>query len=150
MNDYVAKFPTAFAGLLGLVAVALAVGSGYATAGMGQTIGLAIFFAIFAAAGFAASFATKAGKGTAILVMIVAALITGGVYYGIVSSTMAEATETLSAGVGAQGDEASEAGGIMGAFFGIVVAIVAMADALVAGIGGAIAGAKVKAQLLGR
>ena len=149
MNDYAAKFPATFVGLFAIVAVALAIGSGYATADMGQTVGLAIYFAIFAIAGFASSFATKAGKGMAILAMIAAALVTGACYYGIVSSTMAEATEALSTGVGAEGDQAAEAGGILGTFMGVVVAVVAMGDALVAGIGGAIAGAKAKERATG-
>jgi hypothetical protein len=113
--------------------------------------------ALFGAAGWAAVFLTKAGKGAGIGATVVAGLLMAIGSYMIVASVMGAATSELTTAVGSAGGADAEvtragaaaAGGVFGAFFGIIAALVNFGIVLVAGITGAIVGGNMKKAVLG-
>lgn len=118
-----------FVWLFALAAIALGIGGGYATAGLGIKVSSAVFLGTYALAGFMATYLTRAGTGLAVLAFVVASLATAGIYYALVS-----------------GMSSSSDGAQIGSFIGAFAAAVALVETLVAGIGGCVAGKRIRGQ----
>jgi hypothetical protein len=129
-------------------AVVAGIGLSFALSGLGQKVTAAVYFAVVAIGGFASTYLTRATVRGAVLSFVTAGLVAAVAYYLLVSHVVASATTTLgtAASGGAAASEAAKAGGTFGAVFGVVAAVVVLVESLVAGIGGAIAGNKVRAQ----
>lgn len=140
MNDKVNKLGAGYVWLFALGAVLLGAGSAYATAGLGAKVSSGIYFAIFLFSGFAATMLTKAKALVSVGAFLLASIASAGAYYWVTMQTMADAANTLGAG---------EAGGMLGAALGIFVAIATFGVSASGGVGGVIAGSRVKRQLLG-
>ncbi len=140
MNDKVGKLGGGYAWLFALGAIALGAGAAYVTAGMGSKVSSGIYFAVFLISGFAATALTKAHALMSVLAFVLASGISAAAYYWVAAQAMADATSALGA---------AEAGGTLGAAVGIFVAVITFIVSAVGGVGGTIAGARVRKQLVG-
>jgi hypothetical protein len=122
--------------LFGLGAILLALGGGYATANMGVKVSSAVFLGVFAVAGFLAAYLTAAGTGRTILAFLTASILTGGLYYVVISRAIAAAAGDSTSG--------ASAGSAFGAFFAAVVFL----ETVAAGIAGILVASKAKAAQL--
>jgi hypothetical protein len=139
--------------LFALVAVALGLGAAVAFQGLGPKVTSAVYAAIVGLCGFAATFSTKARTRGAVGAFLVAALIAAAAYYAVISYVFSAVTTGMTDAV-AVGDGAAQVhdagvkmGTFFGRFFGAFAAVVAFLETSIVGIGGAIAGARVKAQM---
>ena len=123
-------------------AILLGIAGGWLTANMGKGVSTAVYFGVFAAAGFLAVFLTRSKTGVGVLAFGIAALVSGGVYYVLVSTIFAQVTTTMGAAAGAGVQDAHMAGSAMGTTVGLFAAGLIFLDTLVAGIGGCLVGAK--------
>lgn len=138
-------WPIAFAtAILGVAAT-------YLTANLGTKVAAGACFAVFAIGGFLASFLTQAGKGKAIGAMVVASLITAVGYFVVIKMIVANAADASAAASTASATTKAVASGAMnavGSVMGVIISIAILADTMVAGIGGALVGAKSKRKAL--
>lgn len=120
----------------------------YAASGLGQKVAAAVYFAIVAAGGFASTYLTRARVRGAVLAFLTAGAVAGLAYFFVVHSAFATATTVVAdaASGGAATAEAARAGDSLGKVFGIFVAAIVFLESIVAGIGGAIAGSKLRDQ----
>ncbi len=152
MENFRNRFAPSATWLFALAAIVLGVGAAFATKNMPPKIAAGVYAAIVAAAGFGAGFVTRARLRSTVGVFFVAAVIVGVGYYFLVShifstavTTMTDTTVALGGNAAAKANGA-QAAGFMGKFFGIFAGIVGFLETLVIGIGGAVAGHKLKAQ----
>jgi hypothetical protein len=134
--------------LFALGAVALGLAASVATQGLGPKVTSAVYAAIVGLAGFGATFATRARMRGAVGAFLLAALIAACAYYAVVSYVFSTVTTAMTDAVsaGAANDAGQQAGTFFGRFFGAFAAVVAFLETSIVGIGGAIVGARVKAQ----
>jgi hypothetical protein len=127
---------------LGSIAAGIAVS--YALSGLGQKVTAAVYFGIVAIGGFLSTYLTRAKTGGAVLSFLAAGVVAAGGYYALVSHFIGGATTAMGdmASAGSAHVQAVEAGAKMGQTLGIFVAVIVFLETIVAGIGGAIAGAK--------
>jgi hypothetical protein len=125
-------------------AVAAGIATSYALAGLGQKVTAAIYFAIVALGGFLSTYLTRARIGGAILAFVAVAAVAAVSYFFLVDSLFRTATTVATDAVsgGTAHAEGLAAGAQMGKTFGIFVAVIVFLETVVAGIGGAVAGAK--------
>lgn len=140
-NDKLSKHTT---WLFAFGSVAAGIATSYALSGLGQKATAAIYFAIVAIGGFASTYLTKARVGGAVLAFAASALVAAGAYFllvdHIMSTVTTAATDIASGGTAhAQG---VEIGASFGRTMGMFVAAIVFLETIVAGIGGAFAGAK--------
>lgn len=123
-----------------------AIGASYAGAGLGQKASAAIYFAVVAIGGFASTYLTRARVRGAVLAFLATAAVAAVAYFFLVDHIFRTATTVIAdaASTGAQHAQNVEAGAKMGKVFGVFVAVIVFAETIVAGIGGAIAGSKVR------
>ena len=128
--------------------IAAGIGASYALSGMGQKVTAAVYFAIVAIGGFASTYLTRARVRGAVLSFVAAASVAAIAYFFLVNHIFASATTVMSDAVsgGAATAEGAKAGATLGKTMGIFVAAVVFLETIVAGIGGAIAGGKVRGQ----
>lgn len=139
MNDKIGKLGAGYAWLFALSAIAIGAGSAYVTAGLGAKVSSAVFFGVFVVFGFAATALTKAKALMAVAAFLLASLASAGAYYVVAAQAMAEATSALGA---------ADAGGALGAAIGAFVAVITFIVSAVGGVGGTLAGARVRKQAL--
>lgn len=127
---------------IGSIAAGIAVS--YALSGLGQKATAAIYFGIVAIGGFCSTYLTRAKTGGAILSFLAGGVVAAGSYYALVSHFVHAATTTMGdmASAGQAHAQAAQAGAQMGQTLGIFVAVIVFLETIVAGIGGAVAGAK--------
>jgi hypothetical protein len=134
--------------LFALGALVVGVAVAYALSGLGNKVVAGAYAAIVGAAGFASTYLTRARVRLAVLAFLGAAAIAAVAYFYLVSHVFRTATTVMTdvASGGQAHAEGVKVGGIFGNFFGVFAGIVAFIETAVAGIGGAIAGDKAKAQ----
>ena len=129
-------------------AVATGIAASYALNGLGTKVTAAVYFAIVAIGGFASTYLSRARVRGAVLSFFTAAAVAAVAYFFLVSSVFEQTTtvmtDTMSGGAATA--EGAKAGAAMGKTFGIFVAVIVFLETIVAGIGGAIAGGKVRGQ----
>ncbi len=124
--------------------IAAGIGASYALQGLGTKVTAAVYFAIVAIGGFGATYLTTARTRSAILAFLTGAAVAAVAYYFLVNSIFSTAT-TVATDVASGGQahaQGVEAGAKMGNIFGLFVAGMVFLETIVAGIGGAVAGAK--------
>ena len=128
--------------------VAAGIASSYAVAGLGQKVAAGIYFALVAIGGFASTYLTRARVRGAVLAFLTAATVAAIGYFFLVDHIFRTATTTLTDAVsgGAAHADGAKAGAVFGKTFGIFVAVIVFLETIVAGIGGAVAGGKVRGQ----
>ncbi|MGN6103963.1 MAG: hypothetical protein ACTHU0_02560 [Kofleriaceae bacterium] len=129
-------------------AVAAGIGASYAASGFGQKASAAVYFAVVAIGGFGSTYLTQARVRGAVLGFLLAAAVAAVGYFLLVDSLFRSAT-TLAADAASGGQataQAAQAGAQMGKTFGIFVAVIVFLETIIAGIGGAVAGAKVRGK----
>jgi hypothetical protein len=128
--------------------IAAGILASYALNGLGQKVTAAVYFAIIAVGGFASTYMTRARVRGAVLSFLTGAAAAAVAYYFLVSNLFETATTVMTdaASGGAAHAEGAKAGAAMGKTFGIFVAAIVFLETIVAGIGGAIAGSKVRGQ----
>ena len=124
--------------------IAAGIASSYALSGLGQKATAAVYFGVVAIGGFASTYLTRARTRGAVLAFFTAAAVAAVAYFFLVDAIFRTSTtamaDTMSAGAAhAQG---AQAGAQMGKVFGVFIAGIVFLETIVAGIGGAIAGAK--------
>jgi hypothetical protein len=126
--------------------IAAGIGSSYALAGLGQKVTAAVYFAIVAIGGFASTYLTRARTRGAVLAFFTAAAVAAISYFFLVDHLFREATTLATDAVsgGAAHAQGAEAGAMMGKTFGIFIAAMVFLETIIAGIGGAVAGAKTR------
>ncbi|HEY5945381.1 MAG TPA: hypothetical protein VIV40_07815 [Kofleriaceae bacterium] len=134
--------------LFALGSIAAGIGASYALNGLGTKVTAAVYFAIVAIGGFASTYMTRARVRGAVLAFLSAAALAGVAYYFLVSHIFETTTTVMTDAVsgGAAHAQGAEAGAAMGKTFGIFIAAMVFLETIVAGIGGAVAGAKVRGQ----
>lgn len=128
--------------------IATGIVASYALSGLGQKVTAAVYFAIVAIGGFASTYLTRARVRGAVLTFFTGAAVAAVAYFFLVSSLFETAT-TVAADAASGGTataEGAKAGAAMGKTFGIFVAVIVFLETIVAGIGGAVAGSKVRGQ----
>ena len=128
--------------------IAAGIASSYALSGLGQKVTAAVYFAIVAIGGFASTYMTRARVRGAVLTFLTGAAVAAVAYYFLVSSVFTHATTIATDAVsgGAATAEGAKAGAAMGKTFGIFIGAMVFLETIIAGIGGAVAGAKVRGQ----
>jgi hypothetical protein len=134
--------------LFALGSIAAGIGASYALNGLGTKVTAAVYFAIVAIGGFASTYMTRARVRGAVLSFLCAAAVAAVGYYFLVSNIFEHTTTVMTDAVsgGAATAEGAKAGAAMGKTFGIFVAVIVFLETIVAGIGGAVAGGKVRGQ----
>jgi hypothetical protein len=124
--------------------IAAGIATSYALSGLGSKVTAAVYFGLVAIGGFLSTYLTKAKTGGAILSFLAGSVVAAGGYYFLISSLFSSATTAMGdmASAGQAHAQASQAGAQMGHTMGIFIAAIVFLETIVAGIGGAIAGAK--------
>ncbi|MDQ3365168.1 MAG: hypothetical protein M3680_07050 [Myxococcota bacterium] len=124
------------------------IGASYAASGFGQKAAAAVYFAVIAIGGFGATYLTRARVRGAVLAFLTAAAVAAIAYFFLVNALFRTATTVMTdvASGGSAHQQGVEAGATFGTFFGVVVAAVVFLETIVAGIGGAVAGSKLRDQ----
>lgn len=125
--------------LFALAAVGAGIGASYAASGLGQKAAAAVYFAIVALGGFASTYLTAARVRGAVAAFLAVGAIAAVAYFLLVDSFFRTATTAV-----ANDAQTQQAGASFGRFFGIVIGAVVFLETIVAGITGAVIGAKVK------
>ncbi|HPH64685.1 MAG TPA: hypothetical protein PLF40_03040 [Kofleriaceae bacterium] len=152
MENFRNRFAPSAIWLFALAAIVLGVGTAFATKNLPPKIAAGVYAAIVGAAGFGAGFATRAKLRSTVGVFLVAAVVVGVGYYFLVSHIFSTAVTTLTDTTTAMGGDAAakangaHAAGVFGKFFGIFAGVVGFLETLIVGIGGAVAGNKLKEQ----
>jgi hypothetical protein len=134
--------------LFALGSIAAGIATSYALSGMGQKVTAAVYFGIVAIGGFASTYMTSARVRRAVLAFSLGAAAAGIAYFFLVDAIMKDAV-TMTTDVASQGSahaQGVEAGSAMGRTMGIFVGALVFLETIVAGIGGAFAGAKARGQ----
>ncbi|HEY5921326.1 MAG TPA: hypothetical protein VIV11_06635 [Kofleriaceae bacterium] len=128
--------------------VAAGIAASYALNGLGTKVTAAVYFALVAIGGFASTYLSRARVRGAVLSFFTAAAVAAVAYFFLVSSLFEQTTTVMTDTVsgGAATAEGAKAGAAMGKTFGIFVAAIIFLETIVAGIGGAIAGGKLRGQ----
>jgi len=128
--------------------IAAGIASSYALSGLGQKVTAAVYFAIVAIGGFASTYMTRARVRGAVLTFFTGAAVAAVAYYFLVSSVFTHATTiaTDAVSAGQATAEGAKAGAAMGKTFGIFIGAMVFLETIIAGIGGAVAGAKTRGQ----
>ena len=128
--------------------IATGIVASYALSGLGQKVTAAVYFAIVAIGGFLSTYMTEAKVRGAVLTFLTGAAVAAVAFFFHVSHLMESATTLATDAVsgGQAHAEGAKAGAAMGKTFGIFVAAIVFLETIVAGIGGAIAGGKVRGQ----
>lgn len=131
-----------------LGSVAAGIGASYAASGLGQKAAAAIYFALVGIGGFAATYLTTARVRGAVAAFLLTAAVAAIAYFFLVNSIVATATTAMTdvASGGQAHAQGAQAGATFGKMFGIIVAAVVFVETIVAGIGGAIVGDKVRGK----
>lgn len=147
-NNESTKLSAHTAWLFAFGSIATGIAASYALSGLGQKVTAAVYFAIVAIGGFASTYLTRARVRGAVLTFVTGAAVAAVAYFFLVSSLFETATTvaTSAASGGTAAAEGAKAGALMGKTFGIFVAAIVFIETLVAGIGGAVAGSKVRDQ----
>jgi len=134
--------------LFSLGSIATGIAASYALNGLGTKVTAAVYFAIVALGGFLSTYLTKARVRGAVLSFITGAAVAGIAYYFLVANIFEHTTTVMGDAVsgGAAHADAAKAGAAMGKTFGIFIAAMVFLETIVAGIGGAVAGGKVRGQ----
>jgi hypothetical protein len=147
----------AWAFAFGSILVVMAVGFIAQKIGLGNVIGLGLDVAIFGVAGYLAVYMTKASKGQGIVAFLVSSLVLAVASYAAVSFIFSTATHELTTTTGAlAGANAADtakfaqaAGGLMGGFFGVIIAVVMLLVSFISGMVGCLTGGSAKNKALG-
>jgi hypothetical protein len=128
--------------------IAAGIAASYALQGLGTKVTAAVYFAIVALGGFASTYLTRARARGAVLSFVAAAAVAGVAYYMLVSSLVETTTTVMTdaASAGQATSEGAKAGATMGKTMGMFVGAIIFLETIVAGIGGALAGKKVRGQ----
>jgi hypothetical protein len=129
------KLPPHLVWLFALVAVGGGLAISYVTAPMGLKVSAIAFAVFFGAVACAAAFLTRATAAQAIVPFVVASLGIGAIYFVVTRKVITETADAFGAGGAVDG---------FGSATAIVVAAIVLCDALVASIGGAIFGLKLR------
>ena len=131
-----------------LASVAAGIGASYAAAGLGQKAAAAVYFAVVAIGGFASTYLTAARVRGAVAAFLAVGALAGIAYFFLVDQIFRTATVALTdaASGGAAHAQGVEAGATFGRFFGIVIGAIVFLETIVAGIGGAVVGDKVRGK----
>lgn len=124
--------------------IAAGIGASFALQGLGSKVTAGIYFALVAIGGFGATYLTRARTRGAVLAFFVGGAAAAVATYLLVAHFFSTAT-TVMADVASGGQahaQSVDAGSKMGNFFGIYAAVIVFLETIVAGIGGAVAGAK--------
>lgn len=134
--------------LFALGSIAAGIGASYALSGFGQKVTAGVYFAIVAIGGFLSTYLTRARVRGAVLSFVTGAAVAAVAYFFLVSSLFETATTMMAdaASAGQATAEGAKAGAAMGKTFGIFVAAIVFLETIIAGIGGAFAGSKVRGQ----
>jgi hypothetical protein len=134
--------------LFALGSIAAGIGASYALSGFGQKVTAGVYFALVAIGGFLSTYLTRARVRGAVLSFVTGAAVAAVAYFFLVSSLFETATTMMAdaASAGQATAEGAKAGAAMGKTFGIFVAAIVFLETIVAGIGGAFAGNKVRGQ----
>jgi hypothetical protein len=126
--------------------VAAGIATSYALSGLGQKATAAIYFGLVAIGGFASTYLTQARVRGAILSFFVTALVAAGAYFMLVDHLFSTATTMATdlASGGSAHAEGVKIGASFGKTMGMFVAAIVFLETIVAGIGGAVAGAKAR------
>lgn len=138
MNDRIGKLGAGYVWLFALGALVLGAGSAYVTSGLGTKVVSAVYFGVFVLSGFASTALTKANALVAMIACLLASAASAAAYYWVAAQAMADATSALGA---------ADAGGTLGAALGAFVAVITFVVSAAGGVGGSIAGARVRKQL---
>ncbi|MBA3397102.1 MAG: hypothetical protein H0T89_31020 [Deltaproteobacteria bacterium] len=132
--------------LFALGSTVAGIGASYAAAGFGQKAAAAVYFAAVAIGGFGSTYLTRARVRGAVVAFLSVAVVAAVVYFMLVDQMFRTATTAMTdvASGGAAHQQGVEAGATFGKMFGIIVAAVVFLETIIAGIGGAIAGSKVR------
>lgn len=132
--------------LFSLGATLAGIGASYAVTGLGQKAAAAVYFGVVAIGGFASTYLTRARVRGAVLAFLTTATLAAIAYFFLVNALFQTATTVMTDAVsgGAAHAEGVQAGATFGRFFGIIVAVVVFLETVIAGIGGAVAGSKVR------
>lgn len=128
--------------------IAAGIASSYALNGFGTKVTAAVYFAIVAIGGFASTYLTRARVRGSVLSFVTGAAVAAVAYYFLVSSIFETTTTVMTDAVsgGAATSEGAKAGAQMGKTFGIFIGAMVFLETIIAGIGGAFAGSKVRGQ----
>lgn len=130
--------------LFALGSIAAGIGASYAVAGFGQKASAAVYFALVAIGGFASTYMTRARVRGAVLSFVTGAVLAAIGYFFLVGSLFEAATSVASNAAGAATAESARAGATLGKTMAMFVAVIVFLETIVAGIGGAVAGAKAR------
>ncbi len=128
--------------LFAIGSIAAGIGVSYAASGLGQKATAAIYFAIVALGGFLSTYLTRARMRGAVLAFLVGSVVAAGGYYFLIEHLVAATTSAVTDSLGGVHSEGAKAGAALGKTMGVFVAIIVFLETIVAGIGGAFAGAK--------
>jgi hypothetical protein len=128
--------------------IAAGIATSYAMSGLGQKVTAAVYFAIVAIGGFLSTYLTRARVRGAVLAFLTAAAVAGVAYFFLVDHVFRTVTTVAGDAVsaGAAHEQAAEAGAEMGRTFGIFIGAMVFLETIIAGIGGAVAGAKTRGK----
>jgi hypothetical protein len=134
--------------LFAFLSIAAGIATSYALSGLGQKVTAAVYFGIVAIGGFLSTYLTRARVRGAVLAFLAGGAVAAIAYYMLVNRIVADATTVMSdaASGGAATTEGAKAGATLGKTMGIFVAAIVFLETIVAGIGGAVAGSKVRGQ----
>ena len=128
--------------LFAIGSIAAGIATSYALNGLGQKVTAAVYFAIVAIGGFLSMYLTRARMRGAVLTFLVGAAVAAGAYYFLVEHLVSTTTTAVTDTLGGDHSEGVKAGAAMGKMMGVFVAVIVFLETIVAGIGGAFAGAK--------
>lgn len=129
-------------------AIAAGIAVSFALSGLGQKVTAAAYFAVVAIGGFGSTYLTRARVRGAVLAFVTAGAVAAVAYFFLVHRIFASATTTLASAAsgGAAAADGAKVGDTFGTLFGVFVGVIVFLESIVAGIGGAIAGSKVRGQ----
>lgn len=140
MNERLGKHGAGYVWLFALAALVVGAGAAYVTGGLGAKVSSAVYFGVFVISGFASTALTKANAVMSILAFQASSVASAAAYYWVTALAMAEATSALGA---------ADAGGMLGAAVGLFVAVITFFVSAAGGVGGSLAGVRVRRQALG-
>jgi hypothetical protein len=128
--------------------IAAGIAASYALSGLGQKATAALYFGIVGIGGFASMYLTTARLRGAVLAFLLGAAVAAVAYFFLVDALFRAATTVATdvASGGAAHEQGVHAGAVFGRTFGIFVAVIVFLETIVAGIAGAVIGAKTRGQ----
>jgi len=142
------KLSPATTWLFAFGSIAAGIATSYALSGLGQKVTAAVYFAIVAIGGFASTYMTRARVRGAVLAFLTAATVAAISYFFLVDHLFKTATVVMSDAVsgGQAHEQGVAAGATFGKVFGVFVAVIVFLETTVAGIAGAVTGAKSRGE----